>query len=134
MALSFLFWSDLSKQKIEQIDLHFAPSAIFTHVSQKNSFIPVHQDGYLFKGKDDGPIYQFGMIKQMIDNFILNIDRSSRLLIVMHDFELECDPVSDLTLELINLELEEIGIGPYMTVSSEILSKFKRNKQPHWKK
>jgi hypothetical protein len=134
MALSFIFLSEDAEHGFVQIDLHFAPSAIFSNVAKKSSFIPIHQDGYLFKGKDDGPVYQFGMIKQMLDHFELTVNRDSQLLVVLHDFELKCDPVSDLTMRLIDLELEELGLGPCLKISAELISKFKRNKQPCWKK
>lgn len=133
MALSLIFSSSDFFEDFAQVDLHFAPSAIFTHVSKKKSFIPMHKDGFLYSQPGiSTQEYQYGMIEQMMSEFKIN--KNSQVLIIKHDFELECQPANEQIISLIKNELMEITEYNGLLLSSKVFQGFKKSLQPRWQK
>ena len=133
MALSFIFSTSDSFEDFTQVDLHFAPSAIFTHVLESKSFKPEEKKGFIYNQSNvRTTVYQFGMIEQMMSEFKIN--KNSQVLIIKHDFELECQTANEQIISLMNNELMEITEYNGLLLSSKVFKGFKKSLQPRWQK
>ena len=93
----------------------------------------MHKDGFLYNQPGiSTQEYQYGMIEQMMSEFKLN--KNSKVLIVKHEFELECQPANEQVISLIKNELIEITEYNGLVLSSKVFQGFKKSLQPRWQK
>lgn len=93
----------------------------------------MHKDGFLYNQPGiSTQEYQYGMIEQMMSEFKIN--KNSQVLIIKHDFELECQPANKQITSLINNELMQITEYNGLVLSSKVFQGFKKSLQPRWQK
>jgi len=125
MALSFIFSTSDSFEDFTQVDLHFAPSAIFTHVLESKSFKPEEKKGFIYNQSNvRTTVYQFGMIEQMMSAF--KIDPKNKVLLIKHDFNMDYQPADDQVISLIKTELSELSNFDGLVLSSNLVEGFKK--------
>lgn len=116
-----------------QIDIHFAPSAMFSDRRTNRGYTPNIIDDRFHQNPDITPFpYQYGMIKRSLDHFGIDVKTLQQNVIWVKHEAIENFAPMDASMEALALaELKDLGFN-VIVLPSAVLTDFKIYEGPVW--